>query len=47
MELQRGWVGMTWGIKVRRLAFVLIVTGALALASGANWVDFLSNGWSF
>ena len=47
MELQRGWVGMTWGIKVRRLAFVLIVTGALALASGANWVDFFSNSWSF
>ena len=30
---------MTWGFKVQRLAFALVVLGALALASGANWVD--------
>jgi hypothetical protein len=33
---------MTWGIKVQRVAFALIVLAALALASGANWVDALS-----
>jgi hypothetical protein len=36
---------MTWGIKVRRVAFALIVTGAIALASGANWVEWLDNWW--
>jgi hypothetical protein len=30
---------MTWGIKVQRLAFTLMVIGAIALASGANWAD--------
>jgi len=34
---------MTWGIKVR-LAFALIVIGALALASGADWIDWIG-GW--
>ena len=32
---------MTWGVKIQRLAFALVVIGALALASGANWVDLL------
>jgi hypothetical protein len=36
---------MTWGIKVRGLAFALTVLAALALASGANWVDLGSLGW--
>jgi hypothetical protein len=31
---------MTWGIKVR-LAFSLMMIGALALASGADWIDWL------
>jgi hypothetical protein len=33
---------MTWGIKVQRAAFALMVLAALALASGANWIDALS-----
>jgi len=33
---------MTWGIKVQRVAFALMVLAALALASGANWIDALS-----
>jgi len=34
-------LGMTWGIKFQRVAFALMVIGLLAVASGANWVDFL------
>jgi hypothetical protein len=30
---------MTWGVKVQRVAFSLMVLGLLALASGANWLD--------
>jgi hypothetical protein len=33
---------MTWGIKVRRVAFMLMVIGTLALASGADWIDWFS-----
>ena len=35
---------MTWRIKVQSVVFSLVVLGALALASGACWVDgpFLS-----
>ena len=33
---------MTWGIKVQRVAFALIVVGSLAVASGAQWVDALT-----
>jgi len=32
---------MTWGIKVQRVAFALVVVGTLALATGANWIDGL------
>jgi hypothetical protein len=32
-------MGMTWGIKVQRVAFGLAVVGALALATGADWID--------
>jgi hypothetical protein len=32
-------MGMTWGMKVQRVAFALAVVAALALASGANWVN--------
>ena len=32
-------MGMTWGIKVQRVAFALAVVAALALAAGADWVD--------
>ncbi len=30
---------MTWRIKVQGVIFTLLVLAALALASGANWVD--------
>jgi hypothetical protein len=33
---------MTWGIRVQRLAFALMVLAALALASGANWIDAMA-----
>lgn len=33
---------MTWGFKLRRVAFVLMLLGVLALASGVNWVDYMS-----
>jgi hypothetical protein len=36
---------MTWGIKAQRMAFGLTVIGALALASGANWIDIFN--WLF
>ena len=39
MELQRGRVGMTWGIKVQKVAFALAVFAALALAAGADWIN--------
>jgi hypothetical protein len=32
-------MGMTWGIKVQRVAFALAVVGTLALAAGADWID--------
>jgi len=32
-------MGMTWGIKVGKVASVLAVVGALALASGADWIN--------
>jgi hypothetical protein len=32
-------MGMTWGIKVQKVAFALAIVAALALASGADWVD--------
>ena len=32
-------MGMTWGIKVQRVALVLALVAVLALASGADWVD--------
>jgi len=34
-------MGMTWGIKLQRVAFALAVVGALALASGADYVNAL------
>lgn len=32
-------MGMTWKLKVQRVAFALLVVSALALASGANFAD--------
>ncbi len=37
---------MTWRLKVQGVLFALVVLGALALASGASWVDAFSGlGW--
>jgi hypothetical protein len=41
LEKPRGVKGMTWVIKVQRVAFAVFVVSALAMASGANWVDWL------
>ena len=30
---------MTWKTKVQRVTFAVVVVGALAMASGANWID--------
>ena len=39
-------MGMTWGIKVQKVAFALAVVASLALAAGADWVDaFCSWNW--
>jgi hypothetical protein len=35
-------MGMTWTIKVRRVAFVVVVVAALAVALAANFWD---GGW--
>jgi hypothetical protein len=32
---------MTWGIKVGRLTFGLALVAALALASGACWIEWI------
>ncbi len=37
-------MGMTWKLKVSRVAVALAIVAALAVASGANWVD---NWYSF
>jgi hypothetical protein len=36
---------MTWGFKFQRVTFAIVVVGALALASGANWIEFCRFGW--
>ena len=33
---------MTWKFKAQRVAFALLVVGALAVASGADWVEQLA-----
>ena len=38
-------MGMTWGIKVQKVAFALAIVAAIALASGADWVDQIGLGW--
>jgi hypothetical protein len=35
---------MTWGIKFQRVAFAMAFVAALALASGAGWVEDII-GW--
>ena len=34
---------MTWKYKAQRVAFGLLIVGALAMASGANWFDLFCN----
>jgi hypothetical protein len=38
---------MTWGIKVRNVTFAMALVSALALASGASWIEWLLGllGW--
>jgi hypothetical protein len=39
-------MGMTWGIKLQRYSFALAVVAALAVASGAMWIEAFSwFGW--
>jgi hypothetical protein len=35
-------MGMTWGIKLQRVALAIGVVAALAMASGAQWIEFSS-----
>ena len=42
MEKPRGTMGMTWKFKAQRVAFALVVVGALAMASGASWFEDLN-----
>ena len=30
---------MTWKFKAQRVAFALVIVGALAVASGADWIE--------
>jgi hypothetical protein len=40
-------MGMTWRFKVRGVVFALVIMGALALASGAQFIDsFTGLDWS-
>ncbi len=39
MEIPRGVLGMTWKLKVGRVAFGLVVVAALAMALAANYWD--------
>ena len=34
---------MTWKFKALRVVFALAIVAALAMASGANWFEFLLN----
>ncbi len=36
-------MGMTWKLRVLRVAFALAVVAALAIASGADWTEFLTD----
>jgi len=35
-------MGMTWKVRARGLVVVVATLAVLAIASGANWVEFLS-----
>jgi len=34
-------MGMTWRIKVARVAFALLIVAGLSMAAGADWVFYL------
>jgi hypothetical protein len=36
-------MGMTWKFKALRVVFALAIVAALAIASGADWFEFLFN----
>jgi hypothetical protein len=36
-------MGMTWKFKALRVGFALAIVAALAMASGANWWEFVYN----
>jgi hypothetical protein len=44
LEKPRGEMGMTWQ-KGRRVAYAILMVGALAMASGANYWDYFCNWW--
>jgi hypothetical protein len=44
----KGYMGMTWRLKVQGVVIAVFVLATLALASGAQWVDAFSTfdlGW--
>jgi hypothetical protein len=38
-------MGMTWKTKVQRVTFAVVVVGALAMASGADWIERCLRFW--
>ena len=38
-------MGMTWRMKVQSVAFALVVVAALALAAGADWIEWSGLNW--
>lgn len=47
MGKPRGTMGMTWKFKAQRVAFALVVVGALAVASGAGFWDDVFSAFRF
>jgi hypothetical protein len=47
LEKQRGNMGMTWRIKVARVAFAMVIVAALAVASGADYILWSLLSWLF
>jgi hypothetical protein len=39
-------MGMTWKVKVARVAFAALIVGGLAMAAGADWIESLYS-WFF
>lgn len=45
LEKQRGKLGMTWRSKVQGVAIAVLIVGAVALAAGADWINY--SAWFF